>query len=71
MHLLKRIGLLIRIIRSQLIFRRYVVVNGFDGALTMLGLIMGFIVNEPEVPILLNACLGAAIVLGMSGVSSA
>jgi len=51
--------------------RRYFVVNGFDGALTMLGLIMGFLVNAPELSIMLNACLGAAIALGVSGVSSA
>lgn len=71
MSLLQRISFLIRITRSQHIVRRYFVVNGFDGALTMLGLIMGFLVNAPELSIMLNACLGAAIALGVSGVSSA
>ena len=52
--------------------RRYFVVNGFDGALTMLGLITGFLVSSPaDLSIVINACLGAAIALGMSGVSSA
>jgi len=63
---------LLRITRSHGILRRYLVVNGFDGALTMLGLNMGFYVSggvEPAVA--LGACLGAAIALGMSGLTSA
>jgi predicted membrane protein (TIGR00267 family) len=52
--------------------RRYFVVNGFDGALTMLGLITGFLISEPaELPVIISACLGTAIALGVSGVSSA
>jgi len=54
------------------IVRRYFVVNGFDGALTMLGLIIGFIVSElDDLVVIINVCLGAAIALGMSGLSSA
>lgn len=61
-----------RITRSQDVIRRYFVVNGFDGALTMLGLIMGFIIGGPaELPLVLGACQGVAIALGVSGVSSA
>lgn len=70
-ELFRRIGFLIRISRSQKIVRRYLVVNGFDGALTMLGLMMGFLVHAPELAIMLNACLGTAIALGISGMSSA
>lgn len=63
---------LIRLTRSQVIARRYFVVNGFDGALTMLGLIAGFYVSRRvELQVMINACLGAAIALGMSGLSSA
>ena len=52
--------------------RRYFVVNGFDGALTMLGLSMGFYVsNEASIGVMLTACLGAAVALFMSGVTSA
>jgi len=52
--------------------RRYFVVNGFDGALTMLGLLMGFIVSQTaDLSVVITACLGAAIALGVSGVSSA
>ncbi len=71
MLLQRRIQLLLSITRSHHIVRRYLVVNGFDGALTMLGLIMGFIVNVPALSVVINACLGAAIALGMSGLSSA
>ncbi len=57
---------------SHGILRRYFVVNGFDGALTMLGLIIGFLISSPEdLSVIFNVCLGAAIALGMSGLSSA
>ncbi len=60
------------ITRSHGIARRYFVVNGFDGALTMLGLITGFQVSTvTDLSVVLSACLGAAIALGVSGVSSA
>ncbi len=63
---------LLNITRSQVIARRYFIVNGFDGALTMLGLLAGFYVSEDvRLPVVINACLGVAIALGMSGVSSA
>jgi len=63
---------LLTLTRSHVIARRYFVVNGFDGALTMLGLLVGFYVSdEVRLPVVINACLGVAIALGMSGVSSA
>ena len=63
---------LLKIPRSQVIARRYFVVNGFAGAITMLGLMVGFYVSEDvRLPVVINACLGVAIALGMSGVSSA
>jgi predicted membrane protein (TIGR00267 family) len=38
----------------------------------MLGIIIGFLISEPASPgIIISACLGAAIALGVSGVSSA
>jgi len=68
----RQIKFLLRITQTQDIARRYFVVNGFDGALTMLGIIMGFYISEPANPsVIINACLGAAIALGVSGVSSA
>ncbi len=70
--MLRRLQVLLHITRAHLIARRYFVVNGFDGALTMLGLLVGFSVSETtQLPVVINACLGAAIALGVSGVSSA
>jgi predicted membrane protein (TIGR00267 family) len=63
---------LLHITHSEHIVRRYLVVNGFDGALTMLGLIIGFLISSPaDLSIVINVCLGAGIALGMSGISSA
>lgn len=54
------------------IVRRYLVVNGFDGALTMLGLIVGFYLSGTDnLRVVIGACLGAAVALGVSGISSA
>jgi len=70
---IKEIGYLLRITRTHGILRRYFVVNGFDGALTMLGIITGFLFGSPhtDVAVMISACLGAAIALGISGISSA
>lgn len=72
MSLFRQARLLIGISRTDAIVRRYFVVNGFDGALTMLGMIIGFLVSATDdARVILSACLGAAIALGMSGLSSA
>ena len=72
MNLIQQVSFLLRITHSRGIARRYFVVNGFDGALTMLGLILGFLFSAPtELPVIISVCLSAAIALGMSGVSSA
>lgn len=72
MTLFEKTRLLLNITSTHDIVRRYFVVNGFDGALTMLGLIIGFLVSEPaSLTVIINACVGAAVALGMSGMSSA
>ena len=72
MSLLGKARYLLRITRTYGIVRRYFVVNGFDGALTMLGIITGFLFGAPaDLSVTINACLGAAIALGVSGMSSA
>ena len=72
MNLLHQASFLLRITHSRDIMRRYFVVNGFDGALTMLGLILGFLLSgSSDLTIVINVCLGAAIALCMSGLSSA
>jgi predicted membrane protein (TIGR00267 family) len=63
---------LVRISDAGAILRRYFVTNGFDGALAMLGLAVGFYVSDAvAVHTILSACVGTAIALMMSGVSSA
>lgn len=64
--------LLSHIRQANSIARRYFVTNGFDGALTMLGLMVGFHTSA-DVPLMvaIQACLGAAVALLMSGLSSA
>ncbi len=72
MRIFSWLGFLLKITRSQVIARRYFVVNGFDGALTMLGIITGFYVSgEKNTFVIVSACLGAAVALGVSGFSSA
>ncbi len=46
--------------------------NGFDGVLATLGLLMGFRVNvKTSLDVIIGACLGAAVALFMSGITSA
>ncbi len=72
MRRLTRLRLLLHLTGSHGLLRRYFVVNGFDGALTMLGLAMGFRVSaERDVAVMISACLGAAVALFMSGLTSA
>lgn len=72
MSLLGHTRQIIRVAGSAAILRRYFIVNGFDGALTMLGIMMGFLLSPPTgLFVVINACLAAAIALGVSGVSSA
>jgi len=72
MSLLHQARFLLRITSTHDIVRRYFVVNGFDGALTMLGLIIGFLLSSSaDLSVIINACMGAAIALGVSGMSSA
>lgn len=69
---LDRLRLLLGISGSHAIVRRYAVVNGFDGALTLLGMLVGFSISD-DVHLLtvINACLGVSVALAVSGVSSA
>lgn len=68
----ERLRLLLTITQAHGIARRYAVVNGFDGALTMVGLLSGFEASGAVAPALVvNACIGTALALAASGVSSA
>jgi predicted membrane protein (TIGR00267 family) len=69
---IKRIRFLLNLSRAHGISRRYFFTNGYDGALTMLGLIMAFYTTDNvPTPTVINACLGAAIALCISGLTSA
>jgi predicted membrane protein (TIGR00267 family) len=72
MSLTQNIRSLWNLSQAGQIARRYFVTNGFDGALTMLGILLGFYTGG-EVPLIvaISACLGAAIALGVSGFTSA
>ena len=64
--------LIVHVLRARGIARRYLITNGFDGSLTMLGMLAGFHASGMEdVPVAINACLGAAVALFVSGLSSA
>jgi predicted membrane protein (TIGR00267 family) len=67
-----RLRFFLGLTRAHVIARRYFVTNGFDGALTMLGLTMGFYASgEVAVTVVISACLGAAVALFVSGIASA
>jgi predicted membrane protein (TIGR00267 family) len=54
------------------IARRYFVKNGFDGSMTMLGIIVGaWAVHVTQPEIIVTAGLGACIAMGVSGLSGA
>ena len=72
MRPLARLHLGLYLSLSRGIIRRYFVVNGFDGALTMLGLLTGFhIGGKVTLDVVIGACLGAAVALAISGLTSA
>jgi predicted membrane protein (TIGR00267 family) len=63
---------LLQLTHANRIARRYFVTNGFDGALTMLGLTIGFYsAGDVAIPVIISACLGAAVALAVSGLASA
>ncbi|MDH3600779.1 MAG: hypothetical protein OEU26_14200 [Candidatus Tectomicrobia bacterium] len=72
MQVLQQVQFLLQITHSRSIIRRYFVVNGFDGALTILGMITGFQVSgESNIHVIISACFGAAVALTVSGLTSA
>jgi predicted membrane protein (TIGR00267 family) len=70
--MIAQLRFLLQLTHGHRIARRYFVTNGFDGALTMLGLTTGFYAaDEVATPVVISACLGGAIALTVSGLSSA
>lgn len=65
---LKKIRLYIQVTHMGGIARRYFVMNGFDGSMTMLGVIVGaWIAGVMEPKIIVGAGLGGSLAMGMSG----
>jgi predicted membrane protein (TIGR00267 family) len=59
---------IVRIIREEDIARRYFVMNSFDGALTILGIIVALYLSSiTETRIIIVSCIGAAVAMGVSG----
>lgn len=68
----KKKHLILHVLRARSIARRYFITNGFDGALTILGMLTGFYTSGmTELPVAISAILGATIALFISGLSSA
>jgi len=58
----------IKVARASAIARRYFVMNAFDGALTILGVIVGaFMAREADPKVIIGAGVGASLAMGVSG----
>lgn len=56
-------------IRKNEIVRRYIVMNSFDGVLTILGIILAmFVAGVDSASLVVISCLGAIIATGISGI---
>ena len=72
LSLKERIRMYVEISGIAEIGRRYLVMNAFDGALTVLGVIIGAIVAGLESPkLLIGTGIGASIAMGVSGLVGA
>jgi len=63
-----KIRVYLKITKASGTARRYFVINGFDGAMTIFGIVLGSWiagVSEPEIMVL--AGLGACLAMGFSG----
>ena len=70
--LFKKVRSYLRITEMSPIARRYFIKNGFDGSMTVLGIIVGaWIVNVTQPEIIVTAGLGACFAMGVSGLFGA
>jgi len=65
---LKNIKMYIRLLNAGGILRRYFIMNGFDGIMTVMGIIMGsYITHSINPKFIVGASIGASIAMGISG----
>jgi len=65
---LKKIKVYLDVTRARGIARRYFVMNGFDGSMTMFGIVIGsWVARIAEAGIIVAAGLGACLAMGASG----
>jgi len=58
-----------KILSIDAIARRYIAMNGFDGVLAILGIVISsFIAGIVDVRLIISVCLGAAVAMTVSGV---
>ncbi|MFH0836755.1 MAG: hypothetical protein V1870_01370 [Candidatus Aenigmatarchaeota archaeon] len=58
-----------KILNIDSIARRYIVMNGFDGVLPILGiLISSFVAGITDTRLIIGVCLGAAVAMAVSGI---
>ncbi|RLE81475.1 MAG: hypothetical protein DRJ52_04085 [Thermoprotei archaeon] len=58
----------IRLLNAGGILRRYFIMNGFDGIMTVMGIIMGsYITHSINPKFIVGASIGASIAMGISG----
>jgi predicted membrane protein (TIGR00267 family) len=67
-NLFRRVRVYLHITKASGIARRYFVMNGFDGAMTIFGIVLGSWIAEVTKPeIILLAGFGACLAMGVSG----
>lgn len=66
--LFRKVRVYLRVAKATGIVRRYFVMNGFDGAMTVFGIILGsWIARVEKSEIIILAGLGACLAMGLSG----
>jgi len=65
---LRKVKVYLDVTRARGIARRYFVMNGFDGSMTMFGIVIGsWVARITEAGIIVAAGLGACLAMGASG----
>ncbi|MGP3667034.1 MAG: hypothetical protein ACKD6N_01165 [Candidatus Bathyarchaeota archaeon] len=58
----------LRALKAEEMLRRYFILNAFDGALSILGMVVGeYVVGVKNPSIIIGSCLGACLAMSLSG----